>query len=49
MIKPEFKLGDILFYINPFVFIIDKVLIEFIEEPDVNGNIYYIDHWGLIY
>lgn len=46
MIKPEFKLGDILFYINPFVFIIDKILIEFIEEPDVNGNIYYIDHSG---
>lgn len=46
MNEPEFKPGDILYYVNPFVFIIDKVLIEFVEEADVNFNIYYIDHSG---
>lgn len=42
----KFKSGDILYYCNPFIFIIDKVLIEFCEEKDVNGNTYYIDHVG---
>ena len=46
MRKPTFKPGDELYYINPFVYIIDRVLIEFVEEEDVNGNIYYIDHSG---
>ena len=46
MKKPEFKSGDILYYVNPFIFIIDKVLIEFAEPEDANGNIFYIDHSG---
>ena len=46
MNKPEFKSGDILYYVNPFIFIIDKVLIEFIDQEYSQENIYYIDHSG---
>ena len=46
MVKPEFKSGDILYYVNPFIFIIDKVLIEFIDQEYSQENIYYIDHSG---
>ena len=42
MNKPKFKSGDILYYVNPFVFIIDKVLIEFIDQEYSQENIYYI-------
>lgn len=42
----KYKPGDILYYVNPFVFIIDKVLIEFYEPKDENGNTYYVDHSG---
>lgn len=46
MRQPQFKPGDVLYYVNPFVYIIDKILVEFVENEDVNGNIYYIDHSG---
>lgn len=46
MREPEFKVKEVLYYVNPFVFIIDKVFIEFIDEEDANQNIYYIDHSG---
>ena len=41
-----FKPGNELYYVNPFVFIIDKVLIEFIEEDGEQGITYYVDHSG---
>lgn len=46
-----FKPGDILYYVCPFSFVIDKVLIEFIdnEGETLEGypkHIYYIDHCG---
>lgn len=46
MNKPLYKAGDILYYVNPFVFIIDKVLIEFIDNDNDYGQLFYIDHSG---
>lgn len=45
MSVPLYKPGDILYYVNPFVFVIDKVLIEFVDEVQ-NGERYYVDHSG---
>lgn len=44
--EPKFKSGDLLYYVNPFVFTIDKVLIQFIDEPNTTGFLYYVDHTG---
>lgn len=41
----KYKEGDILYYVNPFVFIIDKVQVEFAYQED-DLTIYYIDSFG---
>jgi hypothetical protein len=46
MTPAKFKVGETLYYVNPFVYIIDKVLIEFLEDPDEHGYRYYVDHSG---
>ena len=44
---PKYKLGDILYYISPFVFTIEKVLIEFIDINKVEPQkVYYVDSNG---
>lgn len=40
----KYKCGDILYYVSPFVFIIDKVIIQFIDHE--NDQTYYIDNVG---
>lgn len=40
----KFKVGDILYYVNPFIFVIDKVQIEFTDYD--NGQLFYIDAVG---
>lgn len=42
----KYKPGDILYYINPFVYVIDKVLIEFIDDENEFGQLFYVDHSG---
>jgi hypothetical protein len=47
MKQPKFKTGDILYYVNPFVYNIEKILVQFIEEPTAEDEkIYYIDNDG---
>ena len=41
----KYKSGDILMYVNPFVFFIDKVKIEYAYKEE-DGTIMYIDHTG---
>lgn len=41
-----FKPGEELYYVNPFMFHIDKVLIEFIEYDEEVQQTFYIDHCG---
>lgn len=43
---PKFKTSDILYYVNPFVYHIEKVLIQFIEDSDPTDHIYYVDNDG---
>lgn len=40
----KFKPGDILYYVNPYVFTIEKVLIEFVD--DNIDETHYIDYAG---
>jgi hypothetical protein len=46
MNSPKYKVGDELYYINPFVFIIEKVRIEFVEEDTETGLYFYVDWTG---
>ncbi len=41
----KYKIGDILYYVSPFLCIIEKVKIDMIYE-ETNGKIYYIDSSG---
>lgn len=43
--ETKFKSGDILFYICPFTFIIEKVQIDFLSKEE-DGIIYYIESTG---
>jgi hypothetical protein len=42
----KYTVGDILYYVNPFVYIIEKIRIEFVEEKDENGQTFYVDNSG---
>lgn len=42
----EFQAGDVVYYVNPFIFNIDKVLISFPKEE--NGHQYYVETQGAI-
>lgn len=43
----RFKIGQSLFYVNPFVFTIEKVIVQFTDTDDNNPKvIYYIDDEG---
>lgn len=43
----KFKDGSILFYVNPFVFTIEKVQVDFGVKDEINPNIInYIDQTG---
>lgn len=46
MKDPIYKPGDILYYVNPFVFFIDKVMIQFVDPQIEQNRIYYIDNIG---
>lgn len=41
----KYEAGDILYYVNPFVFIIEKVQVEFAYKEE-DGTLYYIDCTG---
>lgn len=41
----KFNVGDILYYINPFVFTIEKVKIDFIHSFE-DGTIGYVEQTG---
>lgn len=42
----KFKAGDILYYVNPFVYTIEQILVQF---PDTNnGHQYYVDNDGAL-
>jgi len=41
----KYKSGDVLYYVCPFVFIIEKVNIEMLMQEE-DGTIFYIDRSG---
>jgi len=41
----KYSSGDILYYVNPFVFFIDVVRIDYAYKEE-DGTVYYIDHTG---
>lgn len=41
----KYEAGDILYYVNPFVFVIEKVQIEY-SYKEYDGTLYYIDETG---
>jgi hypothetical protein len=43
---PKYKTGDLLYYVNPFVFVIDRVSISFVDPELQRGMLYYIDTAG---
>ena len=45
MKHPKYSYGDVLWYVNPFVFTIEQIQVRLID-PDETGRIYYIDDEG---
>lgn len=46
MAQPKFKSGDILYYVNPFVYTIEKIMVCFLDTN--NGHQYYVEHEGAL-